>query len=136
MRVWVRTTWTTCSRRSSFRHLLSWMMLEMAAAAAERDLGSAFLRSARTGRFLDSRRAASSGSEGGLTCLAMGSRRWAVPPRLRLDLPMVVGLLVRRGGTVLVVFEHEGGWIPRTGRFGQSLRGGRGIAEMVKLVCL
>lgn len=65
--------WTTCSRSSSFRHFVSWMMLEMAEAAVERDLGSELCRSLMTGRILASRRAASSGSVGGLTGLTMGS---------------------------------------------------------------
>lgn len=44
------------------------------------------------GRILASRSAASSGSEGGLTGLASGSRRWcaALPLFLR-DLPIFVG---------------------------------------------
>lgn len=74
---------TICSRRSSLRHLSSWMMLETAVAAAARDLGSELLRSLMTGRILDSLRAASSGSEGGLMVFAMGFLRAALPRFLR-----------------------------------------------------
>ena len=63
------------------------MMLEMAVAAADLDFGSALCRSARTGRTLDVRRAASSGSVGGLTGFEMGSLRRAA--RLRRDLAIV-----------------------------------------------
>ena len=83
----VRTMWTTCSRRSSFLHLVSWTMLAIAPAAAVLDFVSGLFKSLSTGKILLSRSLASSGSDGGFTGFAIGSLRF---PRalLRRDLPM------------------------------------------------
>ena len=99
----VRTMWTTCSRRSSLRHLASWTMLAMAPAAAVLDLASGLCRSFSTGRILLSRSLASSGSDGGFTGFAMGSLRL---PRalLRRDLPMfLIEYFQRRPGFHLLL---------------------------------
>src|SRR5690606_12050996 len=87
VRVSVRTMWTTCSLRSSFRHLASWTMLAMAPAAAVLDFASGLWRSFSTGRILLSRSLASSGSDGGFAGFEMGSLR--LPRALfRRDLPI------------------------------------------------
>lgn len=89
VRVSVRMMWTTCSLRSSLRHLSSWTMLLTAEAAVPLALGSELRRSLMTGRMRFSRRAMSSGSVGGLTALmAIGSARWPFA-LLRRDLPML-----------------------------------------------
>lgn len=88
VRVSVRTMWTICSRSSNFLHRVSVTIFAIAEAAAVRDLASGLWRSLSMGRIWLSRRAASSGSAGGLTGLAMGSARG---PRalFRPDLPIL-----------------------------------------------
>lgn len=78
---------TTCSRKSSFLHFVSGAISWIAPAADILFLISGLLRSAMIGRMCFSRRAASSGSEGGLTVLDNGFPGPSARP-LRLDLVM------------------------------------------------
>jgi hypothetical protein len=85
------TSATTCSRSRSFRHFASWTRFAMAPAASCLDFASGFLRFSKTGKIFDSRIAASSGSEGGLTGFtAIGSLRWARALFCREAFPIVI----------------------------------------------
>lgn len=79
---------TICSRSSSFRHFVSSIIFVIAFAAAERFFKSALWRSARTGKMLFSRMAASSGSAGGLIGFEVGSARF-LTLTLGFDFPIL-----------------------------------------------
>jgi hypothetical protein len=97
---------TICSRSSSFLHFESSIMLVIALAAADLLLISTLCKSARMGKMRFSRRAASSGSAGGLADLEVGSDLFLFR-FLGFDFPIVLVLVFRFLGLVKAEMEEK-----------------------------
>lgn len=103
VRVCSNKTRTICSRRSSFRHLVSSIRFVITFAAADLVLMSGDCKSAIHGRIFCSRIAASSGSVGGFIGFATGFARFFCL-FLGLDLPILVSFRGRSRGVDVVCY--------------------------------